>query len=1484
MPRVTIHSMNRVRTACMPWLPFASLAIMLALGTVISCRENKPVEGLQRSAASSPTTRGAVNGPSPITAAGMLPEDWRATGFAYAPARDGRDKADIEQENRGCVTCHIQTDSPHMHTAERNISCVDCHGGNARVAMQGKDAITVSLLSKSDPKFLAVEQSYHVQPSPATADLWKKNGFPSSGNPEIPGSRTLGENVDYIRFVNPGDLRAARMACGACHNTAKEGFIVEKVAGSMMAHGAMLWGAALYNNGSINRKDAVYGELYTLGKVNGRVAQVPATIAPTSKPTAKEQTIFGWLPQLFPLPRWEVSQPGNILRVFENGGKSRPVIGIPEVEEDPGRPDVKLSVRGFGTDVRTDPVFIGLQKTRLMDPTLNLFGTNDHPGDYRASGCSACHVVYANDRSPVHSAAWAKYGNRGQSFSADSRVNSHPGADPATRPATNAGHPIAHVFVKNMPTSTCMVCHMHPGTNVLNSFLGFTWWDNETDGEFMYPKWQGTPSAEQEQKTYLHNPEGSSVRGLWSNRFTGQLSHAGKRVAKDFLENLTSLNPELKHTQFADFHGHGWVFRAVFKQDRHGNLLNASGGVVENPDAAALAAGVAVTTEPIPPPRLDKGKIEDLDDLKKTIALKQSKAPPTTAPVHLKDIHLEKGMQCVDCHFQQDAHGDGHLYGETRNAVLVDCIDCHGSAGEPPRLLKALESMKKAEDKKNENESLNQLATKALRRAFNGAAAAKLSDEQILHLKSTLREHFTRLESDDEGQGPILFQKSALEPKKGWVVKSVADTVLSKPPPLWDTESKEQKKRSAMARYAHSVRKKPISSEASPAKIEFGLKKDELKKLASGQLEESDVLAHANSAVACYTCHSSWNTSCFGCHLSMRANQNMPMLHNEGQCARNYTNYNYQTLRDDVYMLGIDSTVRNHRVVPVRSACAVLVSSQDAERQWIYTQQQTISAEGFAGTAFSPYFPHTVRTQETKTCYDCHLSRENDNNAVLAQLMLQGTHAVNFIGRFAWVGQGGAGLEAVAVTERDEPQAVLGSKLHRLAHPEAYAKHLSRGMKLDEVHEHAGTIYDLQQRGEYLYAACGADGFIAYDIANLDNKGFSERIVTAPVSPFGQRLYVRTPDARCVVSPSTLAIDPTRDHLLDPSRGEVNEEQKIHPLYAYLYIADMQDGLVVVGNRPGPAAARKSNIGVATLLDGDPTNNFLTKALSYNPDHLLDGAQQMTIAGHYAYICCRLGLAVVNLDDPLAPKIESFLRNDKLHHPRKVAFQFRYGFVLDDDGLKVLNVTDLSNPKLVEGATLPLSDARDIYVSRTFGYVAAGGQGLVVVDLENPESLRPETISESPFDPLEFRKKPTDRTRRAMRFTAGDRLNDACAVKVGMTNNSLFAYIADGRNGLKVLQLSSDETPGFNGYTPTPSPKLIAEHQTHGRAVALGGGLDRDRAVDESGHQLSVFGRRGARPLNLFEQRRMFLNNPLDPSSGVWRVSENPADAVDVGK
>jgi len=69
-----------------------------------------------------------------------------------------------------------------------------------------------------------------------------------------------------------------------------------------------------------------------------------------------------------------------------------------------------------------------------------------------------------------------------------------------------------------------------------------------------------------------------------------------------------------------------------------------------------------------------------------------------------------------------------------------------------------------------------------------------------------------------------------------------------------------------------------------------------------------------------------------------------------------------------------------------------------------------------------------------------------------------------------------------------------------------------------------------------------------------------------------------------------------------------------------------------------------------------------------------------------------------------------------------------------------------------------------------------------------------------------------------------------------------------------------DDPAHFSGFSPRPTPKLIATAKTKGPALAISKGIDRDRAVDESGNQLAVFGRRGARPLNREETQRLYLH------------------------
>jgi hypothetical protein len=1153
--------------------------------------------------------------------------------------------------------------------------------------------------------YTAAKQQAHVQPRFPQA-------WPSSANPERSYTLLNQESPEFIRFVNPGDLRVAPDTCGGCH--ANE---VRQVSISLMTTTGVFWTAAAYNNGIVPFKPARFGESYSRNGVAQKIEIVP--------PPTPEELQKGQLPFLLPLPRWEILPPGDIFRVFEDGGvlipSLFPDIGNPNPLEEGGKPDIRQSNRGLGTGLRISVPVLNIHKTRLNDPHLSFLGTNDHPGDYRSSGCTACHVVYANDRDPFNAGPYAAYGHRGRSHTAD-----------PTLPKHESGHPIKHQFTRAIPSSQCMVCHMHQPNVFVNSYLGYQMWDYETDAEAMWPKQQRYPTAEETWQSLDHNPEGAAVLGLWTDR--------------EFLAQVWELNPSLKHTQFADYHGHGWNFRAVFKRDRKGNLLDALNQVIP--------------FETVTPDKLRRATQETTE------------RPETRQgiPVHLKDIHLEKGMHCVDCHFAQDNHGNGKLYGEYANAIEISCVDCHGT-----------------------------VTRRATLRTSGPAAPAGGHDLTLLRTPWGQRRFVWR---DD-----TLVQRSMLTEHLEWQVSQVLDSITP-----------HSSQYNEKARLAKTMQQDGRTWGSVPA--------------------DTTRLAHANERVECYTCHLSWTTSCAGCHLPVQANWKKTMHHFEGDLSRNWTSYNPQVARDDQFILGIHGTVKGGKVAPVRSSSALVLSSTNTNRERIYVQQPPIASAGYSSQAFNPHFPHTVRTTETKTCTDCHISAANDNNAWLQSVLGQGSNFVNFIGRHVWVAEGTAGFEAVAVTEWDEPQAVIGSYLHKMVYPDYYRRHKEHQDRLQVAHHHSGSnVLQLQLRGEYLYTANGSGGLRVYDVASVDNKGFSERTVTAPVSPFGQRTYVNTTFATAVALPTTMPVDPARCYReagitvspseplpAEPCRPE-NQEQRMHEIYRYVFVTDKVEGLIVVN--------------VDTLVDRNPRNNFLRRAMTFNPNGILDGAVNLTVAGNYAYILATHGLIIVSITNPLEPRVVAELGAPFLSNPRAIAIQFRYAFVLDAAGFKVVDITFPERPRAVPDATLSLANAHDIYVARTYAYVAAGEQGLAIIDIERPET---------PF---------IDQT-----YNADGRMNDARGVKVASTNASLYAYVADGRNGVRVLQLTSPETtPAYYGFSPRPAPQLIATYHTHGPALAISKGLDRDRAVDESGNQVSIFGRIGARPFTLEEMHRLYLRD-----------------------
>lgn len=1194
-----------------------------------------------------------------------------------APIPSGLTKAQVAEASIGCMDCHGQTDAPSMHASPSvMIGCTHCHGGDA--------SIRATNLKPNTPEYKAAYSKAHVLPK-------RPENWPNSANPELSYANLMEEPAEFVKFINPGDIRVARETCGGCHAE-----MVHAVERSLMTTSAMLWGGASYNNNILPYKNYVLGESYDR---NGKPRELKASF-----PITPEQKARGALPKLLPLPAWEMTKPGDVFRVFERGGQfirpTFPEIGIPEPYEVPGRPDIRASNRGPATGQRISVPVLNIHKTRLNDPHLSMLGTNDHPGDYRSSGCTACHVVYANDRDPRHSGPYAKYGHEGLSISKDPTI-----------PKDRSGHPLKHEFTRAIPTSQCMVCHMHQPNMFVNTYLGYTMWDYETDADKMWPKEQEYPSHEEYLERLLYNPEEANVRGKWSDR--------------DFLKQVSEMNDELDATQFADYHGHGWNFRAVFKRDKKGHLLDEDGNIVD---------------------------FNDPEKFKKA--------------VHMADIHVDYGMHCVDCHFQQDGHGDGHIYGEVAQAVEIKCQDCHGTATEKATLR-------------------------------TSGPAAKNGGRNLLALRTPWgeRRFFWRAGK--------LYQRSGLEKDLIWQVSQVRDSVTKGHP--------EYNQKSARAKTMQKLKPGQTSAEW-------------------GSLPSSNAnLAHSNDKMSCYSCHSSWITSCAGCHLPIEANWKSKTKHYEGKTTRNLASYNPQVVRDDVYQLGLHGPAKDGKIVPVRSSSALVLSSTDINRQKIYIQQPPTAASGHSSQAFAPHFPHTVRKTETKTCTECHISEDNDNNAWLTQLFLYGTNFMNFMGYNVYVAEGKAGLEAIQVTEWQEPQAVIGSYLHRYAYPDWYQAHQENKQELKVAHSHrgnGGSVNTIQLRGEYLFTTAGKGGFRVYDVANIANKGFSQRIISAPFSPWGHNTHVATKDATSFALPTTMPIAPFRE------QPPENMETPMHPIYHYALIADSKEGLILVN--------------VDTFQDGEPRNNNLKRALTWNKDGVLTGAQFIETAGTNVFVLTKNEVVILDLDQPLEPKI---VQRISFNNPKSLRVQFRYAFVVDADGFHTLDITTITQTQRLPSASIKLKDARNLYLARTYAYVAAGMEGLVILDIEKPE-------------------KPSV----YMQYDGGGKLFDTYDVKLASTNASLFAYVADGRNGLYILQLTDpDRVPGFYGFSPEVKPKIIAHRKTNGPAIALSKALDRDRAVDETGHQISVFGRIGSRPFTRKETEAFFLTN----EGKVYKVTDN---------
>src|ERR1700722_735022 len=163
-----------------------------------------------------------------------------------APPPPGQSPEQAARQSSGCISCHTSTDEPTMHpTRTVFLGCTDCHGGNSSISV-------ISGALPNSPQYKAAKEKAHVQPrDPRFKDR--------SALPERTYTRWLKESPEFIKFVNPGDLRVAPETCGAdgCHAQK-----VRASSASVVTHTGLLGVEARYKKGGGQTKNAPFRESY----------------------------------------------------------------------------------------------------------------------------------------------------------------------------------------------------------------------------------------------------------------------------------------------------------------------------------------------------------------------------------------------------------------------------------------------------------------------------------------------------------------------------------------------------------------------------------------------------------------------------------------------------------------------------------------------------------------------------------------------------------------------------------------------------------------------------------------------------------------------------------------------------------------------------------------------------------------------------------------------------------------------------------------------------------------------------------------------------------------------------------------------------------------------------------------------------------------------------------------------------------------------
>jgi hypothetical protein len=1220
-----------------------------------------------------------------------------------------------------CTACHS---SSLAHTKALR-TCTACHGGNElpsdqlaglkganygdQIYQQAMDASHVHPKAGNDVFFLQAGLSGQRGACfNGAVDLDCNAGDPNGlGTVDDAVDSEYARDLNYVRFINPGDLRVAQASCGSgapgsgnfggCH--AEE---VSRVRRSMMATNASVVSAAFLGNRGHAEKAPEDPRGYTFAlegplgadscfRTDMNAFDSDCLTAQRNYPvdefsSTDPQNAPGAF-EVFPgavTPVDGTNVAGTTRTLLHAGHNTRlggiggnPVDGDAHDHLNPpdnlsnatalGLVDTSALCPG-GTPPATtiEPVDGALRGFRAYYP-LWLPGSNKNfnavagstldpavaafnPfGRGHGSGCTGCHMLYDNN-GQNHDDKAVQAANRAPTTDLVDGANKFAQAmDVRQSPRQQRFYPSQHQLTTRIPTRQCGLCH----TFVTRVDLTYQGISEVEEGDLLARAKNGVGGD-----ITFTTPKGTRVR-IYDN--LERVEDSGQRDGQNNV--IFRITSDARVIQQKQALAQACADRKldctyIFSADLNGN------GELD-PDEPDLNNGELFLPDRVP-------RESSVDGRQARIVYGGK-----NGSTRLEDIHLQKGMHCVDCHFYQDLHGDGNLYTNNWDAVEIECEDCHGY-----------------KQKRSFELNPGKLLT-------SGAAGGN----DMMQSRDGDGRPFFELRIGSDGKSH-LWQRSRVTPGLEWKVDQIADL---------DTAT---------------ANGDPHSD----------------KHIATGPRDAGKL--------ECYSCHQSWSMNCLDCHYQQNYKKQQREAFLTGGTQPAKTDFQLFGIIRSPFVLGVDGTVEQNRLAPFRSSMEAHVSIADCNGNTVFANlvhANCRAGQPVAGPGTNNFMPHTVRTDVVRGCESCHsVTDENGhvvNNHLLAQTMGLGSGRLDYLGDWIFAASSGDGrdsvLDVVDVKDESEVPGETGAKNSFPGFFVGNSNNMKAKLRGFSLNAGAGTPVDVAFVRSFNASLCTAEQPVNPDLAfvaagnalqifNVTQPDLRVGNLTAQVgSAAGNFVGVDTAGSD-VSDPFVYLADATNGFTtldltgLDASAAQTIDLSRLHPTAGWLA------GTPALGVRydGNVALVAAGNAGLVTVDISDPRNPkqlAVTGAcLSNEPSPCGRSAKRVTSQGFVAYLATSGGMVAVDISDPKSPHVLSVAANAI----EDVAISGHLAFAAAGSaGLLIFDVTDpaapiaLTTPQVVDANNNPLTinQAHGVAVgavpTQTWVFVADGTNGVRAVNV-----------------------------------------------------------------------------------------------------------------------------------------------------------------------